>query len=150
MLLFLCGLDFLEGVSDRPHGDAIVVIIKVADNDFAGPLIRIVLLVGLAVLIAFHCECLAATCLPVRKDGGVEAVHHFLDEAWHLQTLEDILLRVLTVQNLVKCVVLARVVVLLIQSYLILLTVDVEQLRRVPSLLLLRQHWAHAHRDSNI
>lgn len=80
----------------------------------------------------------------------MEALHHFLDETWHLKALEDVLLAVLSIQDLIECVVLARVALLLEDAELAPLSVDAQEFLRVARLLLVREHGPHTDGDSDV
>ena len=61
-----------------------------------------------------------------------------------------VLLALLAAQDLVECVVLARVGVLLVEGYLVLLGVDIEEFLGVAVLLLVWQQGAHTDGNSDI
>ena len=150
MLFFLRFFNFSKSISDCTHCDSIVLAVEVADDDFAGSLIGVVLLLRLAILVALHGVGLAAASLPVGKDGCMITIDNFLDEAWHLEAFEHVLLGVVACEDFVECVVFPGVVILLINAQLVFFRIDRHQLLGVPVFLLVREHGADSDGNSDI
>lgn len=110
--------------------------VEVAHDDFACALVWVVLPVGRAVLVSFHRIGLSTACLPVGEYRGMEAVDDFLNQAWDLKALKYVFLAVLAIEYLVERVVLSCIAVLLEYAQLVFLSVNSQQLLRMPLLLL--------------
>lgn len=66
----------------------------------------------------------------------MEAVDDFLNQAWDLKALKYVFLAVLAIEYLVERVVLSCIAVLLEYAQLVFLSVNSQQLLRMPLLLL--------------
>ena len=68
--------DLVKSLSNGPQGKPIVEVV-LWNLDLTSPRVWIIEHLWPFVLIALHCECLAATSLTISEYGGVIAIYHF-------------------------------------------------------------------------